>query len=238
MNPTTQWLRMMKWLQCEYQSPASRVNGKTIGAGWMKGAYICRCRMGYYTASHHQSGFNGTLVEGENHLQPPTSFYPSQWRDKSVNGNEIAFSIPCGSIISPFELSLSLSPLIFFNPKFQIHIAIQNSWRIFRTVILVEIQENLVEFGKKIFEKKLVFGKLVEELSIFYSTRNHPSKYSVTNSESHCTVSSQVSIYILVWENNFQEFIDELTRLNLHPRLNTTGIPTEIWVNSNSFRQV
>ncbi|XP_048509846.1 probable G-protein coupled receptor CG31760 isoform X2 [Athalia rosae] len=49
--------------QCEYQSPTSRTNGKTIGAGWMKGAYVCRCRPGYYTASHHQFGFNGTLVE-------------------------------------------------------------------------------------------------------------------------------------------------------------------------------
>lgn len=49
--------------QCEYQGPSSRINQNGVGAGWAKGAYTCKCRKGYYSANHHQSGFDGSLVE-------------------------------------------------------------------------------------------------------------------------------------------------------------------------------
>ncbi|XP_012340711.1 probable G-protein coupled receptor CG31760 isoform X7 [Apis florea] len=49
--------------QCEYQSPSNRINQNGVGAGWAKGAYICKCRKGYYDKNQHQSAFNGILVE-------------------------------------------------------------------------------------------------------------------------------------------------------------------------------
>lgn len=51
-------------LQCEYQSPNNRINENGVGAGWAKGAYVCKCRKGYYSTSQHQSVFDGILVEG------------------------------------------------------------------------------------------------------------------------------------------------------------------------------
>ncbi|XP_011343093.1 probable G-protein coupled receptor CG31760 isoform X3 [Ooceraea biroi] len=47
--------------QCVYQGPASRMNG--VGAGWAKGAYVCKCRQGFYSTSQHRVGFDGILVE-------------------------------------------------------------------------------------------------------------------------------------------------------------------------------
>lgn len=49
--------------QCEYQSPNNRINKNGVGAGWAKGAYVCKCRKGYYSTSQHQSVFDGILVE-------------------------------------------------------------------------------------------------------------------------------------------------------------------------------
>ncbi|XP_011876133.1 PREDICTED: probable G-protein coupled receptor CG31760 isoform X2 [Vollenhovia emeryi] len=49
--------------QCVYQGPGSRVNENGVGAGWAKGAYVCKCRQGFYSVSHHRSGFDGILVE-------------------------------------------------------------------------------------------------------------------------------------------------------------------------------
>ncbi|XP_011633889.1 probable G-protein coupled receptor CG31760 isoform X2 [Pogonomyrmex barbatus] len=49
--------------QCVYQGPESRVNGNRVGAGWAKGAYICKCRQGFYSVNHHRPGFDGFLVE-------------------------------------------------------------------------------------------------------------------------------------------------------------------------------
>ncbi|XP_050476291.1 probable G-protein coupled receptor CG31760 isoform X5 [Bombus flavifrons] len=49
--------------QCEYQSPNNRINENGVGAGWAKGAYVCKCRKGYYSTSQHQSVFDGILVE-------------------------------------------------------------------------------------------------------------------------------------------------------------------------------
>ncbi|XP_034186218.1 putative G-protein coupled receptor CG31760 isoform X3 [Osmia lignaria lignaria] len=49
--------------RCEYQSPGNRINQNGVGAGWVKGAYICKCRKGYYSTNQHQSGFDGILVE-------------------------------------------------------------------------------------------------------------------------------------------------------------------------------
>ncbi|CAL7943846.1 unnamed protein product [Xylocopa violacea] len=49
--------------QCEYQSPSNRINQNGVGAGWAKGAYICKCRKGYYSPTQHQSAFDGILVE-------------------------------------------------------------------------------------------------------------------------------------------------------------------------------
>ncbi|XP_011268534.2 probable G-protein coupled receptor CG31760 isoform X2 [Camponotus floridanus] len=46
--------------ECVYQSPGNRVNE---GAGWAKGAYMCKCRQGFYSTSHHRDGFDGILVE-------------------------------------------------------------------------------------------------------------------------------------------------------------------------------
>ncbi|XP_017876461.1 probable G-protein coupled receptor CG31760 isoform X1 [Ceratina calcarata] len=48
--------------QCEYQSPSNRINENGVGAGWAKGAYVCRCRKGYYSTTQ-QSVFDGILVE-------------------------------------------------------------------------------------------------------------------------------------------------------------------------------
>ena len=45
--------------QCEYQSPYN----VGVGSGWTKGAYVCKCRKGYYSISQHRSGFDGILVE-------------------------------------------------------------------------------------------------------------------------------------------------------------------------------
>lgn len=56
-------------LQCVYQGPGSlRVNENGVGAGWAKGAYVCKCRQGFYSTSHHRAGFDGILVEGQNQL--------------------------------------------------------------------------------------------------------------------------------------------------------------------------
>ncbi|XP_053980397.1 probable G-protein coupled receptor CG31760 isoform X1 [Hylaeus volcanicus] len=45
--------------QCEYQSPYNvGVSGR-----WARGAYVCKCRKGYYSTSQHRSGFDGILVE-------------------------------------------------------------------------------------------------------------------------------------------------------------------------------
>ncbi|XP_012273164.1 probable G-protein coupled receptor CG31760 [Orussus abietinus] len=49
--------------QCEYQGPSSRINENGVGAGWAKGAYVCKCRQGFYSMNHHRSGFAGELVE-------------------------------------------------------------------------------------------------------------------------------------------------------------------------------
>lgn len=49
--------------QCVYQGPGSRVNENGVGAGWAKGAYVCKCRQGFYSTSHHRTGFDGILVE-------------------------------------------------------------------------------------------------------------------------------------------------------------------------------
>ncbi|XP_071633621.1 probable G-protein coupled receptor CG31760 isoform X3 [Temnothorax longispinosus] len=50
--------------QCVYQGPGSRVNENGVGAGWAKGAYVCKCRQGFYSVSHHRLGdFHGILVE-------------------------------------------------------------------------------------------------------------------------------------------------------------------------------
>ncbi|KAL6439265.1 hypothetical protein ACFW04_003865 [Cataglyphis niger] len=49
--------------QCVYQSPDSRINENGVGAGWAKGAYMCKCRQGFYSPSHHRAGFDGILVE-------------------------------------------------------------------------------------------------------------------------------------------------------------------------------
>ncbi|XP_029678239.1 probable G-protein coupled receptor CG31760 isoform X1 [Formica exsecta] len=49
--------------QCVYQGPDSRVNENGVGAGWTKGAYMCKCRQGFYSLSHHRAGFDGSLVE-------------------------------------------------------------------------------------------------------------------------------------------------------------------------------
>ncbi|XP_036142473.1 probable G-protein coupled receptor CG31760 isoform X3 [Monomorium pharaonis] len=49
--------------QCVYQGPSNRVNENGVGAGWAKGAYVCKCRQGFYSISHHRSGFDGSLVE-------------------------------------------------------------------------------------------------------------------------------------------------------------------------------
>ena len=51
-----------------YQGPGSRVNQNGVGAGWTKGAYVCKCRQGFYSMRHHLTGFEGILVEGQNHL--------------------------------------------------------------------------------------------------------------------------------------------------------------------------
>ncbi|XP_076636392.1 putative G-protein coupled receptor CG31760 isoform X2 [Colletes latitarsis] len=45
--------------QCEYQSPYN----VGVGGRWAKGAYVCKCRKGYYSTSQHRSGFDGILVE-------------------------------------------------------------------------------------------------------------------------------------------------------------------------------
>ncbi|XP_076246863.1 putative G-protein coupled receptor CG31760 isoform X2 [Calliopsis andreniformis] len=45
--------------ECEYQSPYN----VAINSGWAKGAYICKCRKGYYSTNQHRSGFDGVLVE-------------------------------------------------------------------------------------------------------------------------------------------------------------------------------
>ncbi|XP_018309084.1 probable G-protein coupled receptor CG31760 isoform X4 [Mycetomoellerius zeteki] len=49
--------------QCVYQGPSSRVNQNGVGAGWTKGAYMCKCRQGFYSIRHHPMGFEGILVE-------------------------------------------------------------------------------------------------------------------------------------------------------------------------------
>lgn len=51
-------------IQCDYRSPQERTNDNGVGAGWTKGAYVCRCRAGFYTTGNHHSGFDGSLVEG------------------------------------------------------------------------------------------------------------------------------------------------------------------------------
>ncbi|XP_043487004.1 probable G-protein coupled receptor CG31760 isoform X2 [Polistes fuscatus] len=49
--------------QCEYYSPNGKINEHGVGAGWAKGAYICKCRQGFYGRNHQQTGFDGILVE-------------------------------------------------------------------------------------------------------------------------------------------------------------------------------
>ncbi|XP_029158629.1 probable G-protein coupled receptor CG31760 isoform X2 [Nylanderia fulva] len=49
--------------QCVYQGPGSRVNENGVGAGWAKGAYVCKCRQGFYSTTHYRTGFDGILVE-------------------------------------------------------------------------------------------------------------------------------------------------------------------------------
>ncbi|KAK9310598.1 hypothetical protein QLX08_000145 [Tetragonisca angustula] len=49
--------------QCEYQTPNNRINQNGVGAGWAKGAYVCKCRKGYYSNNQYQSVFDGILVE-------------------------------------------------------------------------------------------------------------------------------------------------------------------------------
>lgn len=41
------------------------MNENGVGAGWAKGAYVCKCRQGFYSVNHHRSGFDGILVEGQ-----------------------------------------------------------------------------------------------------------------------------------------------------------------------------
>lgn len=51
-------------LQCEFRSP-NAINVAAIGnahAAWMRGAYQCVCRAGFYS-QRHSDGFNGTLME-------------------------------------------------------------------------------------------------------------------------------------------------------------------------------
>lgn len=77
-----------------YQGPGSRVNENGVGAGWAKGAYVCKCRQGFYSVSHHQSGFNGSLVEGQNQLlilivcyvfNPSLIFITAAWKEMKEN---------------------------------------------------------------------------------------------------------------------------------------------------------
>ncbi|XP_076662126.1 putative G-protein coupled receptor CG31760 isoform X3 [Halictus rubicundus] len=52
--------------QCEYQSPHNMGSAHQkigVGSRWAKGAYVCKCRKGYYNPSQHQYGFDGILVE-------------------------------------------------------------------------------------------------------------------------------------------------------------------------------
>ncbi|KAI4499691.1 hypothetical protein M0802_005261 [Mischocyttarus mexicanus] len=49
--------------QCEYYSPNGKINEHGVGAGWAKGAYVCKCRQGFYGTNHQQTGFDGILVE-------------------------------------------------------------------------------------------------------------------------------------------------------------------------------
>ncbi|KAK0178549.1 hypothetical protein PV327_007428 [Microctonus hyperodae] len=59
--------------QCEYRGQANRKKSDiyqlSVAPGWVKGAYICRCRIGFYsvdatnTIGNEPPGFDGTLVE-------------------------------------------------------------------------------------------------------------------------------------------------------------------------------
>ncbi|KAF7384097.1 hypothetical protein HZH66_012347 [Vespula vulgaris] len=50
--------------QCEYHSPNGKINEHGVGAGWAKGAYVCKCRQGFYGTNLQRTGFDGILVEG------------------------------------------------------------------------------------------------------------------------------------------------------------------------------
>ncbi|XP_034935933.1 probable G-protein coupled receptor CG31760 isoform X2 [Chelonus insularis] len=59
--------------QCEYRGPSSHKNAEismsTVAPGWVKGAYVCRCRDGFYsldtrtTTGEEPAAFDGVLVE-------------------------------------------------------------------------------------------------------------------------------------------------------------------------------
>ncbi|XP_043680276.1 probable G-protein coupled receptor CG31760 isoform X2 [Vespula pensylvanica] len=49
--------------QCEYHSPNGKINEHGVGAGWAKGAYVCKCRQGFYGTNLQRTGFDGILVE-------------------------------------------------------------------------------------------------------------------------------------------------------------------------------
>ncbi|XP_015591851.1 probable G-protein coupled receptor CG31760 isoform X2 [Cephus cinctus] len=63
-------------MQCEYQPRSSRTNENGVGAGWAKGAYVCKCRQGFYTVTHQSTGFDGTLVE-------------AAWKEMQVNKSDL-----------------------------------------------------------------------------------------------------------------------------------------------------
>lgn len=43
--------------QCEYRPPYGR------NTAWIRGAYQCLCRPGFYSSQRHRDGFNGTVME-------------------------------------------------------------------------------------------------------------------------------------------------------------------------------
>ncbi|XP_077301085.1 putative G-protein coupled receptor CG31760 [Arctopsyche grandis] len=60
--------------QCEYRAGKGAGGGAGAGGGWARGAYVCRCRQGFYSPTH-PDGFNGSLVEvaWQEHIDPDGS---------------------------------------------------------------------------------------------------------------------------------------------------------------------
>ncbi|XP_039301535.1 probable G-protein coupled receptor CG31760 [Nilaparvata lugens] len=100
--------------QCIYRPPSGPVL-----SGWIRGGYICRCKQGYYSSTHHD--FNGSLVEAawQEKLRNLSTVYEDVLKCRRCAPGCISCTGPSPCLASynwPFRitlLSISVSCVLF-----------------------------------------------------------------------------------------------------------------------------